>query len=57
MQNKHGEKMKLKKEITSISIQLKSMLGLFLYSALIREINHVIKCGYKAIKSCHEEKF
>ena len=57
MQNKHGEKKKLKKEITSISIQLKSMLGLFLYSALTHEINHVIKCGYKGIKSCHEKKF
>ena len=32
------------------------MLGLFLYSALIHEINHVIKSGYKAIKSCHQKK-
>ena len=56
MQNKHREKMNLKKEIASISIQLKSILGLFLYSALIREINHVIKSRYKGMKSRHEKK-
>ena len=33
------------------------MLGLFLYSALIHEINHVIKSRYKTIKSRHEKKF
>ena len=33
MQNKHGERRKLKKEIVSISIQVNSMLGLFLHSA------------------------
>ena len=56
MQNKHQEKKNLKKEIASISIQLKSILGLFLYKVLIREINHVIKSRYKAIKSRHEMK-
>ena len=56
MQNKHRQRRKLKKEIASISIQLKSMLGLFLHSALIHETNHVIKSGYKAIKFCHQKK-
>ena len=50
MQNKYREKKNSKKEIASTSTQLKSILGLFLYSALIGEINHVIKSRYKAIK-------
>ena len=57
IQNKHREKKKLKKEIASISIQLKSTLGLFLYSALIHEIHHVINSRYKAVRSRHERKF
>ena len=57
MPNKDREKKKLKKEIASISIQLKSTLVLFLYSALIHEIHHVIKSRYKAIKSRHEKNF
>ena len=40
----------------SISIQLKSILGLFLYSALFRKINRVIKIRDKAINSRHEKK-
>ena len=55
--NKHREKRNLKQETASISIQLKSMLGLLLYSTLIRKINDVIKSRYKAIKSSHEKKF
>ena len=55
MQNKHWEKKKLKKKIASISIQLRSTLGLFLYSMLIHEIHHVIKSKYKAIKSHHKK--
>ena len=47
----------LKKEIASISMPSKSILGLFLYSGRIREINNVIKSRYKAIKSRHEKKF
>ena len=57
MQNKHWYKKNSKKEIASISIQLKGILDLFLYSALFREINRVIKSRYKAIKSRHEKKF
>ena len=56
MKNKRGEKHKLKKEITSISTQSKSTLSLFLYSALIHEIHHVIKSTCKAITCCHEKK-
>ena len=56
MQNKHWEK-KLKTEIACISIQLKSKLCLFLYSALIHDIHHIIKSRYKAIKSPIEKKF
>ena len=52
MQNKHWEK-NLNKEIASTSIQLNSILGLFLYSVLICEINHVIDSRYKAINSHH----
>ena len=36
MLNKHREKRNLKLEIASVSIQLKGMLGLLLYSTLIR---------------------
>ena len=57
MQNKHPEKKKIKKETASISIQLRSTLGLFLYSMLIHEIHYVFKSRYKAIKSRHETKF
>ena len=38
MQNKDREEKELKEEIAVTSIQLKSTLGLFLYSALIYEI-------------------
>ena len=38
MQNKNREEKELKEEIAVTSIQLKSTLGLFLYSALIYEI-------------------
>ena len=47
MQNKYREKKKLKKEFASISIQLKSMLGLFLYRSLIHEIHTSLKVDTK----------
>ena len=56
MQNKDREEKKLKEEIAVTSIQLKSTLGLFLYSALIYEIHHFIS-RYKAITFRHEKKF
>ena len=56
MQNTDREEKKLKEEIAVTSIQLKSALGFFLYSALIYEIHHVIS-RYKAIKFHHEKKF
>ena len=54
MQTKHREKLELKK-IASISIQLRSTLGLSLYSVLIHDIHHIIKTIYKAIKSLHKK--
>ena len=56
IKNKHWEKKNFTKEIASISKQLKSILGLFLYNALIRCINDVIKSRYKAMNSRHEKK-
>ena len=57
IQIKHRIKKKLKKDIASIIIQLKSPLGLFSYSALIYEIYYIIKGRYKATKSRHEKRF
>ena len=39
MGNKHHAKKKLKKEILAVSNQLKGMLGLFLYNALVHKMN------------------
>ena len=44
MQNKHREKKDLMKEIAYISVQLKSILRLFLYSVLIK----VMKRNFKS---------
>ena len=49
IENKHCEKKKLKKEITAISNQLKGMLGLFLYNAVVHKIELAVKSRFKSI--------
>ena len=56
IQSKHLEKKKLKKELRSVCIQLKSVLGLFLYNALLHKVSLAVKSRQKAILKCHENK-
>ena len=56
IQSKHLEKKKLKKELQSICIQLKSVLGLFLYNALLHKVSFAVKTRQKAILKRHEKK-
>ena len=56
IQSKHIEKKKLKKELQSICIQLKSVLGLFLYDALLHQVSFAVKSRQKAILKRHEKK-
>ena len=56
IQSKHIEKKKLKKELRSICIQLKSVLGLFLYNALLHQVSFAVKSRQKAILKRHEKK-
>ena len=56
MVNKHHEKKKLKKEILAISNQLKGVLGLFLYNALVHEIELAVKSRFKSISFRHQKK-
>ena len=43
MQNKHYEKKKLKKELIAIGNQLKRVLSLFLFNALVHQIEISVK--------------
>ena len=56
IQSKHIEKKKLKKELRSICIQLKSALGLFLYNVLLHQVSFAVKSRQKAILKRHEKK-
>ena len=56
MENKHHEKKKLKKEILAISNQLKGVLGLFLYNALVHKIELTVKSRFKSISFRHQKK-
>ena len=56
MENKHHEKKKLKKEILAISNQLKGVLGLFLYNALVHKIELAVKSRFKSISFRHQKK-
>ena len=54
MQRKHLEKKKLRKEIRSVSIQLKSCLTILLYNVLPQRINMVVRSRKKAINLRHQ---
>ena len=56
MENKGHEKNKLKKEIVAISNQLKGVLGLFLYNALVYRIELTVKSRFKSISFRHQRK-
>ena len=56
MENKGHEKNKLKKEIVAISNQLKGVLGLFLYNALVYRIELAVKSRFKSISFRHQRK-
>ena len=56
IQSKHLEKKKLKKELRLACIQLKSVLGLFLYNALLHQVSAAVKIRQKAILKSHEKK-
>ena len=56
MENKHDEKKKLKKEIVTISNQLKGVLGLILYNALVHKIELTVKSSFKSISFRHQKK-
>ena len=56
LERKNQEKRKLRKEIRSISIQLKSSLTVLIYSALLRKISDIIRSKQKAVTMRHEKK-
>ena len=56
MRNKHHAKKKLKKEILAVSDQLKGVLGLFLYNALVHKIELAVKSRFKSISFRHQKK-
>ena len=56
LERKNQEKRKLRKEIRSISIQLKSSLTVLIYSALLRKISDIIRSKQKAVSMRHEKK-
>ena len=56
IQSKHLEKNKLKKELRSIRIQRKCVLGLLLYNALLHKGSFANKSRQKAILKRHEKK-
>ena len=55
IQKKHYKKKKLKEEIIAIG-KLKRELGLFLFNALVHQIEITVKKQSKAIGRCHEKK-
>ena len=56
LERKHHEKKQLKKEIKSISIQLKMPLSMIIYSVLLNKINIDIRSRMKVIKLRHNKK-
>ena len=56
LQNKHQQKKKIKKEISSISFQLKNILGLYVYHAMFHHINIAVKSRRKSIRMRHGKK-
>ena len=56
LDNKHHEKRKLRKEIRSVGIKLKSTLGLICFNALLHQLNIAIKSRQKSVIYRHQEK-
>ena len=56
MQDKHDQIQKIRKEMRSIAIFLKSLLGLILFKAVIHQVEVVIRSRLAAIKKRHEKK-
>ena len=56
LENKHHEKRKLRKEIYSTGIILKSALGLILFNALHHKLNIAIKSRQKSIIYLHQKR-
>ena len=56
LEREHLEKKQLKKEIKSISIQLKMLLSMIIYSFLLNKINIAIRSKMKVTKLCHNKK-
>ena len=56
LERKHHEKEQLKKEIKSISIQLKMSLSMIIYCVLLNKINIAIRSRMKVIKLRHNKK-
>ena len=56
IQRKHLEKKKRRKEIVSVSIQLKLCLTILVYTVLLERINMVVRSRRKAINLRHQKK-
>ena len=56
IQSKDLEKKKLQKQLRSIYIRLKSLLGLFLYHVLLHQVRFAVKSRQKTILIRHEKK-
>ena len=56
LQNKYIEGKKTKKELRSISVNLRTTLGLTLFNAIIKKTNVAMKSRIKAITYRHEKK-
>ena len=56
LQNKQFEKQKLNKDFREININLKSSLNVFLYNAVIHQVNIAIKSMIKSISRRHQKK-
>ena len=56
LENKHHEKRKLRKEISSTGMKLKSTLGLILFNALLHQLNIAIKSRQKSVIYRHQKK-
>ena len=56
LENKHHKKRKLRKEIYSTGIILKSALGLILFNALHYKLNIAIKSRQKSVIYLHQKK-
>ena len=56
LKNKYIERKKISKELRSISVNLRTALGLILFNAIIKKTNVVVKSRIKPISYRHEKK-